>query len=384
MPPITYSTIDELRNKLELAEKALSYDIEGETEGGGAQAVKQPAPILDRPESVSYEQYAEIAEQSYQKDRVDTKTHNYLGEFSSPDYAVYQNDLEYVIGIRGSSPNEPVRDFVRDTQVALGSVSTLSGINPLGTAIVEVGDLVKKLKERDDGKSFHVTGHSLGGSIASYFGVDNPDVDVTTFNKGEGLPFISDAIKCSISGCRNIKNYRISGDFASLGSKFGNIGEYQSLRPVRPTEKVREEAQLAGGFFIEPELYLPHSLSNFIGREGKVEMNSNIYARPLAAKIGRVAGAILPIIGGAVYSRVAKKNLFAAREEAYGDAVLYNDEEGIQFAAAQVTRDYDQLVADQTTSFKETLNFGGTSFLGRSAGELAGLAFYEKFLASEE
>ena len=387
MPPITYTTIDELKNKLELAEKALSYDIGGgaQAEGGRAQAPKQPVTILDQPEPVNYEQYAAISEQSYQKDRVDTKTHNYLEEFSSPDYAVYQNNLEYVIGIRGSSPNEPVRDFVRDTQIALGSVSTLSGINPLGIAINEVGELVKKLKERDDGKKFHITGHSLGGSIASYFGVDNPDVDVTTFNKGEGLPFITDAVKCSISGCRNIKNYRISGDFASLGSKFGNIGEYQNLRPVRPTAKVQEEAQLAGGFFVEPELYLPHSLSNFIGRKSKVEMNSNIYARPLAAKIGRVAGAILPIIGGAVYSRVAKNNLFSARREAYDDALIdAADEEDRVFRVSQVTKDYDQLISDQTSSFKDTLNFGGTSFLGRSAGELAGLAFYEKFLASDE
>ena len=406
MPPISYTDIEKLSRKLDLANEALSYDIRPPitapsptpsptindtpfpTPSPTIGETPSPTPSPTPPPSVSpivdFEPYAKIAEQAYKKERVDTTNHNYLEEFSTPDYAVYQNNLEYVIGVRGSSPSEPLRDFVRDAQVALGSVSTLTGLNPLGPAINEVSELVNKLKKRDDGKKFHVTGHSLGGSIASYFGVDNPDVDITTFNKGEGLPFLTDSIKCSISGCRNIKNYRISGDFASLGSKLGNIGEYQNLRPVRPTEKVKEEARLAGGFFIEPELYLPHSLSNFIGRKNKVEMNSNIYARPLAGKIGRVAGAVLPIIGGAVYQKIERNNLMADRLAAYENVAMNAAEESRDFGFAEVAADYDQLIADKTASFKNILNFGGNSFLGRSAGEFAGLAFYEAFLSTDQ
>jgi hypothetical protein len=402
MPPISYTDIEKLSRKLDLANEALSYDIRppittpsptlGDTPAPTPAPTPFPTPSPTPSPIVDFEPYAKIAEQAYKKERVDTTNHNYLEEFSTPDYAVYQNNLEYVIGVRGSSPSEPFRDFVRDAQVALGSVSTLTGLNPLGPAINEVSELVNKLKKRDDGKKFHVTGHSLGGSIASYFGVDNPDVDITTFNKGEGLPFLTDSIKCSISGCRNIKNYRISGDFASLGSKLGNIGEYQNLRPVRPTEKVKEEARLAGGFFIEPELYLPHSLSNFIGRKNKVEMNSNIYARPLAGKIGRVAGAILPIIGGGVYSKIVNDKVLRDRTqaiEAFDRAwpAVFGDSDsggGRDFAISRITEEYDEIIKKQTSAFQETLNFGGKSFLGRSAGEFAGLAFYEAFLSTDQ
>jgi len=395
MPPISILDIDDLKNRLKRAEEAINYEVPQQKQSIRVVDQLEPEvqPFVDEiTEPVDYSPYAIIAEQAYKSDRVNTDRYIYDKELSTPDYGVYEGIDEYVIGIRGSSPETPMRDFIRDTQVALGSVSTLTGMNFVGKAVDEVDELVKKLKSKSK-KKISLTGHSLGGSIASYFGVDNPDINVYTFNKGEGLPFITDAVKCSIYGCDNIKNYRIAGDFASLGSKLSNIGTYETLRPVRPTPEVQEEAQLAGGYFIEPELYLPHSISNFIGRDSKAELNSNIYARPLAQKIGKIAGSVLPIIGGIAYNRYvsslgedALESLSGLEPGAIRQAIdEYIIDIGLEEPTGEEVR-MAQLLETQITdkissSFKNTLtNVASGTVLGRSAGELAGLAFYEAFL----
>lgn len=383
MPPIPKSDIDELTYKLNQAEEALNYDIPSMPEDPMGLPIPSSAP-----DPQQFEPYALIAEQAYNppEQRKSSGIYAYNTELSNDDYAVYQGSNEYVVGVRGSSPNTPIRDFLRDSQVALGSVSTLTGINLLGEAVSEVDELVKKLRAKDSQKKITLTGHSLGGSIASYYGVDNPNVDIRTFNKGEGLPFLTDAIKCTISGCRNIKNYRIAGDFASLGSKLSNVGTYRTLRPIQPTEEVQEEAKLASGFFIEPELYLPHSISNFIGRKNKREMNSNVYARPLAAKIGKVAGMALPIVGGAVYNQYAKSiGSGFLNEEVLADQISVQDYIPVdirQTPQEVVSEMVAQEVQEATSSFTNTLTKIATGgLLGKSAGEFAGLAFYEAFLS---
>jgi len=396
MPPISIRDIDDLKDRLNRAEEAINYDIQAPKKESIRILDKlepEVQPFVDEiTEPVDYSPYAKIAEQAYKQDRSNTDRYIYDKELSTPDYGVYEGADEYVIGIRGSSPEEPVRDFIRDTQVALGSVSTLTGMNFVGKAVNEVDEIVKKLKSKGKEKKISLAGSSLGGSIASYYGIDNPDVDIYTFNKGEGLPFITDALKCSIYGCQNIKNYRIAGDFASLGSKLGNIGTYETLRPVRPTEEVQEEAQLLGGYFIEPEFYLPHSISNFIGRDSKVELNSNIYARPLAGKIGNVAGTVIPIIGGIAYNKYVNSLGSNALERLAGlergtieetldeymiDIGVEEPDEAVRIAQTIETQIRDKI----SSSFKNTLTqVAGGSILGRTAGELAGLAFYEAFL----
>jgi len=394
MPPISIRDIDDLRARLNRAQEAINYDVKAPIVLD--QLEPEVQPFVDQiTEPVDYTPYAEIAQQAYETDRVNTDRYIYDKELSSPDYGVYESSDEYVIGIRGSSPETATRDFIRDTQVALGSISTMTMTNPfgIGKAVGEVDQLVKELKSKGKDKKIALAGHSLGGSIASYFGIDNPDVDVYTFNKGEGLPFISDAVKCSIYGCRNIKNYRIAGDFASLGSKLGNIGTYETLRPVRPTEKVQEEAQLAGGYFIEPELYLPHSISNFIGRDSKEKLNSNIYARPLAGKIGNIAGAVLPIVAGIGYNQYLKTLGEDALERVaklpagtIGQRIIQAmAERGVQEPSAEdvaISEQVQRTVMEPIVAgLENTLSGVATgSILGRSAGELAGLAFYEQFL----
>jgi hypothetical protein len=74
----------------------------------------------------------------------------------------------------------------------------------------------------------------------------------------------------------------------------------------------------------------------------------------------------------------------ADRLAAYENVAMNAAEESRDFGFAEVAADYDQLIADKTASFKNILNFGGNSFLGRSAGEFAGLAFYEAFLSTDQ
>ena len=423
MPPIPIGTEQSLLDRIDRSYAAVTYDTQSEPQ---PQTVLQPDEQLVEPlpAEENFEKYAEIADQSYKEDRVDLGLHRYLQDLSTEDHAVYESPDEVVVGVRGTSPKTPRRDFARDVQVALGSAapvlsavaglsmlptwpgaavigtSALGALDPLSEGVDQVGETIDKVKKALPGKKVHVTGHSLGGTIASLYGIDNPDVNVSTFNKGEGLPFISSAIKCTISGCKNISNYRIAGDFASLGSKISNVGSYETLRPVRPTQETREEAELAGGFFIEPELYLPHSASNFIGRSSKKELSSNIYARPLAAKIGRVAGAVLPIAANYALNKYGEFTIKRSgedglqrwlEEEEFPEGLEQDVRAGIipeEFAPqVEFMREIEEETArrDVEVALRPARasieSLAGQSFLGRSAGELAGLAFYESLLA---
>ena len=384
-----------------------------------------PAEPTPQAPETGFEPYAEIAQQAYKEDRQNTSSHTYLPSLSSEDLAVYENDQEQVVGVRGTSKKAGLRDYIRDAQVALGSISTLSGLNFVGDGIDDVAKLVEKLKKRSN-KKVHVTGHSLGGSIASFYGIDNPDVDITTFNKGTGLPFITDVVKCTVRGCKNIKNYRIAGDFASIGSKFDTTGEFRSLKPVRPTPEAQDEAALAEGYFISRDLYLPHSMSNFIGREHKTKLDPNLYARTLAQKVGRGVGAVLPAIATAATSGLASRILTPEQIQSrvallpeWGDVNLQDlktfarnlgiDPEGPanqrisyinplartgqkpilnealgEFELVDATADLSSLLGQNVGTQTGLATQAGLAGLGIQVGELAGLAAYEAILASDE
>ena len=232
------------------------------------------------------EPYARISKSSYANlsKRQDVGNYKYLEGESTEDLAVYENDDEYHIGIRGTSPNSMFRDFMQDSAIALGSLSYAAGIDPFITDTDKIQKKIDKLKIK---KPVSISGHSKGGTLASFVGVNNPDVRVTTFNRGDALPFVGDYIKCAINGCQNINNYRISGDFAGvLGSKFSNQ-RYFNLKPKIPSQQTQQQARLASGYFIDEQLYIPHSLNNFYDRKQDSLLSHHTYARPLAAKIGK-------------------------------------------------------------------------------------------------
>jgi hypothetical protein len=113
----------------------------------------------------------------------------------------------------------------------------------------------------------------------------------------------------------------------------------------------------------------------------------------LAGKIGRVAGSVLPIVGGIAYNKYvsslgedALERLSGLERGAIGQAINeYIRDIGLEEPTGEEVR-MAQLLETQITdkissSFKNTLTqLASGTFLGRSSGELAGLAFYEAFL----
>jgi len=265
---------------------------------------------------------ARIAAQTYQDTdkRQDIGNYKYLQDESTDDLAVYENNDEYHISVRGTSSKTPVRDFVADVGISLGTVG--SALLP-GAFYEDIDNLQNKINKFKLKKPVHVSGHSKGGTIAGFVGVDNPDVRVTTFNRGDALPFVGDYIKCAINGCDNINNYRISGDVVGLiGSKFSNQ-RYFNLRPKKPTKEMKETAesidftleniQRAGVGFpsdVESKYYLPHPIENFYNRKESNLLNDDTYSRPLASKLGKygvIAGAAAATYGYKKYLEFRKR-----------------------------------------------------------------------------
>jgi len=333
MPRIGVRTDDDIIDIMKRAEAAIDYDPNSApppqyTSQAQAQQPEAAPPVYSGDD---FDSYARIAKQAYSSDRENLSTHNYVSELSSSDYAVYENQDEFVVGVRGSSGDTSVRDLFRDTQVGLGSLgpalvggalfgapgaiaATAAHIlksenDPfklsIASAVDEVSELVEEIKARNPQKKIHVTGHSLGGTIAQKFGINSPDINVTTFNAGSGIPFLDDEIRCAISGCSNISNKRISGDFASVLGQKSFVGKSETMVPVRSTQEEIDQAKLLQGFFIDEDLYLPHSIGQFIGRPGKHKLDTNLYARKLAARTGKIVGIAAPFLVKGAASAVA-------------------------------------------------------------------------------
>jgi len=259
-------------------------------------------PLIDDKKD-NFPIYAELSEDVYNKvdKRNNIRNYKYLQNESNDNYGVYENDDEYHISIKGTSKESLTKDLVQDLSIGLGSLglglsSTLSG------DINEVQNKINTLKKNN--KKISLSGSSKGGSIASYLGIDNPEIDTITFNKGSGLPFISDMIKCKIYGCNNIKNYRISGDFASvIGNKIDNQ-LYETLRPKFPSKEDESTADQLQDFAIEKDLYIPHSINQFIGRNPDNLDSQHRYARKLASKTGRLLGFAGSIVAPQFLSKI--------------------------------------------------------------------------------
>ena len=332
MPRIGVRTDDDIIDIMNRAEQAIDYDPNSAPPPQYTAEAQQPQVAPPAYSGDDFDSYARIAKQAYSSDRENLSTHNYVSELSSSDYAVYESPDEFVVGVRGSSGDTSARDLFRDTQVGLGSIGPglvggLAGGIPgaiLGTtvahilksqgdpfglgiksAVDDVGELVEEIKARNPQKKIHVTGHSLGGTIAQKFGIGAPDINVTTFNAGSGIPFLDDELRCAVGGCENISNLRISGDFASVLGQKSFVGKSETMVPVRSTQEEVDQAKLLQGFFIDEDLYLPHSVGQFIGRPGKHKLDTNLYARKLAAKTGKLVGIAAPFVAKGVASAAA-------------------------------------------------------------------------------
>jgi len=262
---------------------------------------EQPMPINAKKSDLDFAVFAKDSYRDVDK-RNDIGNHKYIEEDSNNLLSTYYDDKNenLIMAIKGTSKFSDLR---KDVGIALGSFGGAAGIEP------EYFGLTQKIKENEKkykrAKKITVTGHSAGGSFANYVGVDNPNYDVVTYNMGQGLPFISDYVKCKMGGCQNIKNYRVAGDFASSLSDWFSSGNVHTIRPRKPTEEMRLEAESKESIFIPADLHIPHSIDQFIGRT-MTNMNPDpyVYGRKLASRVGGFAAGIgLPLISGIAGSK---------------------------------------------------------------------------------
>ena len=249
--------------------------------------------------------YAKFAKDVYNDTRNNIDDYEFQKEHSTDRYGTYINPKEVVMAIKGTSSQGGLEDYRLNSGLLLGS---LGGSAMFTKPIYDIQQKINELKKIHPEKKFRVSGHSLGGSLASFIGVDNPDIDVTSFNRGEGVGFISSAIKCGLFGCQNVKNYRIVGDFASSLTNSFSTGRNIHLAPKIPDLEVQLEAKSAESFFIPSDLYIPHSINNFVNRtKENILPDSTLFGRTLARRVGAVTGIVTPVVLPPLATAVSNK-----------------------------------------------------------------------------
>ena len=251
----------------------------------------RPAPVDD--ETEYNELFAKLAGESYNpiNERDDIGDYKYLQNESTDDLAVFESPKDYHVSIRGTSKENIIPSTYQDILVASGSLGSLIP-DQLGLGLIDIKQKIDKLKKN---KPVSVSGHSLGGSKASMLGVLDDELQVYTYNKGDALPFIGDTIKCAISGCKNIKNYRIAGDIVS---GIGAIYSPQNIETLAPKQlSVEKEKMFSATENIVPKnIYIPHAMEQFTDRDKVYPIST--FPRKLYSQVGHYAGIGLGIYYG--------------------------------------------------------------------------------------
>jgi hypothetical protein len=274
-----------------------------------------PLPIREIEQEVIFEEplpsdakksdldFALFAKDSYQNvdKRKNINNHKYIEEDSNNLLATYydKDNENLIMAVKGTSE---FSDFRKDVGIALGSFGGSIGLEPEYFALTQK---IKQNEQKYKPKKVTITGHSAGGSLSSYIGVNNPNYDIITFNMGTGMPFLTDYVKCKMGGCQNIRNYRVAGDFASSLSDYFASGNVYNLKPTPPTEEMRLQAESKESIFIPADLHIPHSIDQFIGRTMKnVLPDPYVYGRKLASRVGGFSAGIgLPLISSIAGTR---------------------------------------------------------------------------------
>jgi len=347
--------------------------------------------------------YAQFAKDSYNKisSRNNIDNFIYKEEDSTEKFGTYIGDEEIVIGIKGTDPTSGIKDFQINTGYLLGSAG---GQQVATLQTLPVQQKINDLKKKFPNKKLTVTGHSQAGATASLLGVDNPDIDVVSFNREVGLPFISSTVRCSIFGCKNVRNYRVAGDFASA-SFFKNpgIGSTFTVAPKIPDLETQFEAQSKESFFIPADLYIPHSINNFIDRRrDNLAPDYNVFGRTLARRVGAVTGAALPFLVKPAISKVAERlKTFEMAKPERSQQILKELVDADEFDIAVDYLEYPEQLSEvikkrvekEFKPFDEVLSYTGGAFSGINKvissgisgglGSIAGVAIYENLLAGE-
>jgi len=268
--------------------------------------ITQEEVIEEPPQQEGYNEiYARIAGEAYKpiSERGDIDKYKYIPSESTDELAVFESPKDYTIGIRGTSRENIIPHTYQDILVGAGSLTSLVP-DQLGLGLKSIRKKVDKLKKN---KPVILSGHSLGGSKASMLGVDDEKLQVYTYNKGDVLPFLSETVKCSITGCKNIKNYRIAGDIVSgLGSMYST----QNIETIAPKQLTPEKEKLfsATENIVPKNLYIPHSMDQFIDR--KKLYPKSTFPRKLYSQTGHYAGIGLGMVyGPQILSKIGDKTI---------------------------------------------------------------------------
>ena len=361
--------------------------------------------------------FALYAKESYEPidKRKDINNYKYIESDSTELLATYYNpnNKNLIQAVRGT---RDWKDMKRNIGIGLGAVYSFRGADALEPDYTRLKFKIKDNEKKYDPKKITIVGHSSGGSFSNYIGVDNPHYDIITYNMGQGLPFLTDYVKCKLGGCKNIKNYRVIGDWASSLSDYFSSGKTFNLRPIKPTRELELEAESKDSILIPSELYIPHSIDQFINRGGGSQFHPDpyVYGRKLSRKVGAVFTAVgVPLALGITKNLIDTKIQQAYREglpqyvvgntiyeenmdfiENLAETMGYDryDEDALPSTLINVLHDkvkFDVKAGVDIGNLKyiekgvNMLGGGGnilTAGLGYGLGDIAGLAIYENLL----
>ncbi len=366
---------------------------------------EKPVDIIGKKEDLEYAKFAKnVYKEKDQRDNING--FKYIEQDSDDLLGTYYNEdtNQLIQSIRGSGK---AGDLKNDLGITLGS---LGGQVLLSGQFKKLNEQIKKNKEKYSPQKLTVTGHSMGGSLSNYIGVANPDYETVTFNMGQGVPFITDIISCGLAGCKNIKNYRIAGDFASSLSHMFSQGSVFQLKPVIPTESIQLEAESKESIFIPSDFYIPHSIDQFIYRDDNLHPDPSLYGRKLARRVGGVTLAVgLPVI------KTRLSSILEGRVQRIVDDELSNiggeylnintyiegleEQTGVDTPVTFYNMFNTQYESDirnrinmrnNLKPIQNTLNFiqGGSmgmeSLIGYGVGDVSGVMIYENLLKNSE
>ena len=187
------------------------------------------------------------SDQAYKEPRM--RKNNPLGNYildkklSNRFVAVYEGDQGVVIAHRGTSlkPKDIAGDFVADYQVLMGS-------KQLGSRLTHAAKAQQKVYDSyEPGTQFYTTGHSLGGTLAKRFAIENDSAAIKqklhteVFNEGSspmGLlkRFQSlDVLETKKRKRDDLISHHIKGDIISAASTFHPEG--QEIRVYKASKK---------------------------------------------------------------------------------------------------------------------------------------------------
>lgn len=160
--------------------------------------------------SVAHSTFRDAAEAAYTKKRkVDQFS---LVEGLSTDETVVYVDprtKQAIVALRGTARRQ---DLLADIGVAKGAVGKTARYR---RTVKEI----ESAKNHLQGYNVHLVGHSLGGSLAKQYSMDNPNVDTVSFNTGYAVPGQRFS-KSRAQSAQRYREYLNSNDVVSAGSFF--------------------------------------------------------------------------------------------------------------------------------------------------------------------